>query len=1385
MPNHKRFDGAALVNGLVPQTSNTKAGRPHDPISPPEVLVTPRGANTRTRGYGTKVRISETVSGNRMLAARKLLVTRPELIAMFDFFPIYNGSGEKSKAGELFDLRIALRSSALESVEESMAQVKADEAFVEALALATSQYESTLAAIFTENSFLQLIFLLRKYAERSTNWSDFANTWTPPEGYNADFVGETFEDYMKNIMLFEPPTDFSGEGAFLYDEETASYTDAIQYYDMGILSLCQLIVDLSFSTVVGIPKIVAARRGRTKRIISDPYVDASYNTRIDLEDDLEALSTWISRELVSSYTFAKIAKDEVDNLDVDMVASLKEVLGESFFSATTDPATATILFRGYFGIDMFQTPRRRIKNYNEKRDNTLYIDQILSRSRQGVVSKLYDFENRVIFVHDYDIKLKKKSGNYRTYGNIITEVDNAFESETPLDFTNYKAAVDGIKTLGVATDVWKKLFRLLDQKNLSSDEIPAGLPVLSEEHPWSPASIYLKALQIFQARLVSKLYSALKIGEVATSEAKDGDIEAINYVKVMGYILWYKMPDRGGKWMRAVWDDYLAGFLTAQVVPAEVEDDDGNTELEPAVWTNPITGATLDAFANSSNLAGYLNKPFTTFQEGDFTKFNTTMNVSSDVVCMSDSYSDYGVGDIDDACDAINNSNISIPPGDTRQCTFLFVDRERPDGSTSLYQTYIKLISAEIIDCQMQLIRDILGDIEDVEPVGSDDPFWPNVKKTNSPYGKNRMNFTKDMYAGIDTEYWVPTLSKFAETFCRPGDFNTYHGGRSPDDMLDYFSDIWLGILQDFFAFDVCPLDIYYDAQSYNTSSSEHFDKETWLYGVIACKGNLYPALAEIFYRKIDDVVNDLMATIPSDIINDEWDLGNPNYDATEVSAPSSGGSTISASTSYIGSNEEGEELNERWLAWANKCYNHTRDLMQSEIATGVGFDILEKYTDRVSEYSAAALNTVGQGDEPASDDNPIVGFVTGLLETGMPGEDILQNINSQQLSLKEVSLARQKADPEQAYIPVADLISENEIKAIKTLFSNRSLVGSEGLNVRSFVVGLPAGIFAENDISEFSIMSNLVDVEYSDLVFRPKAFNFDKDLYVLPEDFDSIDWGNVANFKDLVEEMTFTRIRYDIVENDAGTDLEVVQINEKESASSEGSTINFDVYANHLISALLESYYKIMVGLEISEDTFVSTGIPLGLAISDYAADLGGAMTSLYGSLDSESESLSGLFSVADNIVASYDSMLESFSSEIVAGEFSELDAAMLSKFQDSMSSRLFTAEDMRERVLSAKVFDRLFFFLLDPDEFFVESSSSRNGTDPYTSSDIIDRYLTAGVLEGSASYPKLAPRSKSEGNMNFSKFFFNLGSLSEGDGGPAADSTADTDPDLQQIDY
>ncbi len=1365
MPKNKRFDGAAIVKGLVPEASSTRRGKPHKPYTPPPVITSPR--SQKARGRSGKVKITGKASGNRMLAARKILVTRPELLAMLDLFPLYDGSGKNSRAGDLFDLRISLRDSALDAVEDSLTQVEADEAMAPHLAFAITQYESTLAAIFAENSFLQLVFLLRKYAERSTNWTDFVDSWSPNPDYHTDWIGENFEDFMKNVMRFKPPNNFSGEGAFLYDEDSGAYTDSIEYWDMGILSLLQLILDLSFSTAVTIPSISTIARGKQYRRITDPFISFGYNTGNNLENKLEPVTAWCAYQLQVSKIYAQIAKGEVDDLDEELVTALQNSVDSKFFSATTDPIIASQEFKGFFGIDPFSGTRRQLNKYREREKARYYVDEILSKGRKGAVSKLYEHASRTMYVHDYDIKIKKKNKNYRTYGNIIKEVDNAFESETPLDFTNYKKAVDGLKELGDAATNWKKLYRLLDQKNLSDDEIPSGIPALSEEHPLSPASIYLKALQIFQNRVINKLYSGLRLGLAAREEAKDGDTEAINYVKMMAYVLWYQMPDRGEKWVQDVWQDYIDGFLTAQAVPQEIENDEGDMVMEDPVWVSPITGQTLDAFARSTSLMGHLKKPWDTFMEGDFYQFNSQMGFRGDVVLLSDSYSDFGVGDIEDACDRIETKRIQIPSGDTRQCTFLYSDRKRTDGTSSTYTCYIKLIAAEVIDCQLELIRSILDDIEPVEPVG-DNPAWPNVEGSNSPYGTSRMNFTQEMYSGVNTDYWVPTLERFAATFGRTGDFNFYSNGRTPKDMLWYLCHVWQGILKDFFDDDVCPLKLRYDTKSYNTYNTDYYYQEEWLFAVIATSGGL-TALQTDFYYELPHAVEQLLASSPEDIINNNWNISVPNIDHGYAHHGTRARDNADSSS----------ELKDRWSAWANKCWNHARDLMQTDIGIGTGFDILEKYVERVEEYSNAALNTVGQGDEP-DPDNPVVGFVTALLETGNPGQDILQNVNSQQLSLKEVSLARQKGDADQGYVPVADLISENEIKAIKLLFSNKSLVGSEGDNVKSFVVGLPAGLFAENELTEFSIVSNLVDIEYSDLIFRPKAFNFDKDLYVLPEDFDSItSWGRISSFKDLVNTINFTRIRYDVVENDAGTDLEVVQINEKEQATEE----DFDLYANHLISTLLESYYKIMVGLEISEDTFTSTDTSLGLAISDYATDLGGAMSALYSSLDSESENLSGLFNVSDKIVSSYDEMVTNFSSEIAAGEFSDLDASMLAKFKDTMSSRLFTAEEMRDRVLSAKVFDRLFFLLLDPDEFYIETSRSRVGNDPYTPRSIVSRYRKQKIIKGSSRNPKLRTRRKSEGAMNFSKFYFSLGDKSDGEGGPR--SRRGVDPDLEQIDF
>ena len=180
---------------------------------------------------------------------------------------------------------------------------------------------------------------------------------------------------------------------------------------MGILSLLQLIIDLSFSTTVAIPGIVTSNLGSQYRRINKSYISYGYNTGNDLEDKLEPVVAWCAYQLQASRIFAKIAKDDIDDLDEELVNSLKEAIGESFFTATTDPQKASLEFRGFFGLDPFSSTRRSLAVYSEKEDAKYYIDEILSKNRAGAISKLYDHESRTMYVHDYDIKVLKKSGN--------------------------------------------------------------------------------------------------------------------------------------------------------------------------------------------------------------------------------------------------------------------------------------------------------------------------------------------------------------------------------------------------------------------------------------------------------------------------------------------------------------------------------------------------------------------------------------------------------------------------------------------------------------------------------------------------------------------------------------------------------------------------------------------------------------------------------------------------------------------------------------------------------------------------------------------------------------------------------------------------------------
>jgi hypothetical protein len=239
-----------------------------------------------------------------------------------------------------------------------------------------------------------------------------------------------------------------------------------------------------------------------------------------------------------------------------------------------------------------------------------------------------------------------------------------------------------------------------------------------------------------------------------------------------------------------------------------------------------------------------------------------------------------------------------------------------------------------------------------------------------------------------------------------------------------------------------------------------------------------------------------------------------------------------------------------------------------------------------------------------------------------------------------------------------------------------------------------------------------------------------------------------------------------DWITDQSGDNTTALTIDEKESIvrwKSIEDPDRVDIFANHLIDQLLQLYYNLMVGLQLNEDTFPSTGLPLGMPINQYAGNLQAAVDDFYTGLsgDQGTTEYSNIAITAQSVIDDFNTVYNEMTA--ATGRFQNQRAADLVSFRNTLSTRLLSSENMRDTIVKAKLFERTFLLLVDPDEFEIATSSNSDPNEPYTSQDVFDRYLKENIIEkfqkpdGTWSY-KLVPRPMSEGKMSFNKIIFSI---------------------------
>jgi hypothetical protein len=246
-------------------------------------------------------------------------------------------------------------------------------------------------------------------------------------------------------------------------------------------------------------------------------------------------------------------------------------------------------------------------------------------------------------------------------------------------------------------------------------------------------------------------------------------------------------------------------------------------------------------------------------------------------------------------------------------------------------------------------------------------------------------------------------------------------------------------------------------------------------------------------------------------------------------------------------------------------------------------------------------------------------------------------------------------------------------------------------------------------------------------------------------------------SFSDVVDKIKFSKLRVEVIESEDATasirledDFQTLRVDDD----------NREIYTNLAVSETLKMYYRVMLGVNFSEIAFPSTPEGVNIPVSDSTAQLAQSMADQISAVSNYSGEL------ADNL-RNLVSDITTFENvdDFVDGELQPVDAALLGDLRNAYQSRVFSPDLLRSRIVSAKMFDRVFAVPVDPDEFYIVPPGEPQIGDVSTPEEVFDFYLKGGIIEETGlaapfAY-KLAPRRSAEGSMALGSISISLASV------------------------
>ncbi len=225
-------------------------------------------------------------------------------------------------------------------------------------------------------------------------------------------------------------------------------------------------------------------------------------------------------------------------------------------------------------------------------------------------------------------------------------------------------------------------------------------------------------------------------------------------------------------------------------------------------------------------------------------------------------------------------------------------------------------------------------------------------------------------------------------------------------------------------------------------------------------------------------------------------------------------------------------------------------------------------------------------------------------------GQDILKSLTPHQLALQYVASKKLgRKDNDMSYLPSEMIIEAEEMAALKSFLSAPEMRGVVGGNIRVMTVGIPVdtidilqnppytiGKRNNSELSKakdvFEVHVHKRDLEYEDIVFKPKKFVYDRSVFLMPEAFEKITPSvrvgrrrrkKTWNFNAMVKKTKFTMATERGLSEQTATQLynhwQYRDVPEKKRVQ---------MIQNHITNRLLHIYYRLLNGLTLDENTFL-----------------------------------------------------------------------------------------------------------------------------------------------------------------------------------------------------